>query len=195
MSDFSLTNPLKDCLEACIVAASQRGDTITLTLGDNTTTITLSAGIQKYSNTINYSTGASVSSAGALYLAIAANGPGSTVVTPSTDTTGAAWQKVLTGVNGILSVSSGGTGVTSLPAALMASLPYSASVDYVAGTLVTSGGDLYACIAANGPSTSVAAVTDTTKWAKVILTTATASAAGYMSAADKSLLAGISALS
>lgn len=65
---------------------------------------------------------------------------------------------------------------------------YDATTDYEVGNVVEYNGDLYKCLAANGPSSAVKAPTDASIWAKVILTTATASAAGYMSAADKILV-------
>lgn len=65
---------------------------------------------------------------------------------------------------------------------------YDATTDYEVGNVVLYSGDLYKCLSANGPSSAVKAPTDATVWAKVILTTATTSAAGYMSAADKSAL-------
>ena len=65
---------------------------------------------------------------------------------------------------------------------------YDATTDYEVGNIVLYGGDLYKCLSANGPSSAVKAPTDATVWAKVILTTATQSAAGYMSAEDKTAL-------
>lgn len=65
---------------------------------------------------------------------------------------------------------------------------YDDTTDYEVGNVVEYSGDLYKCITANGPSSAVKAPTDATVWAKVILTTATQSAAGYMSAADKTAL-------
>lgn len=65
---------------------------------------------------------------------------------------------------------------------------YDATTDYEVGNIVLYSGDLYKCITANGPNSAVKAPTDTTAWAKVILTPATTSAAGYMSAADKTEL-------
>lgn len=62
---------------------------------------------------------------------------------------------------------------------------YDATTDYEVGNVVVYSGDLYKCLSANGPSSAVKSPTDATVWAKVILTTATTSAAGYMSAADK----------
>ena len=65
---------------------------------------------------------------------------------------------------------------------------YDATTDYEVGNIVEYSGDLYKCITANGPSSTVKSPTDATVWAKVILTTATQSNAGYMSAADKTAL-------
>ena len=69
---------------------------------------------------------------------------------------------------------------------------YDNATDYEIGNVVLYNGDLYKCLSANGPSSAVKAPTDTTVWAKVILTTATQSAAGYMSAADKTALDNVS---
>lgn len=68
---------------------------------------------------------------------------------------------------------------------------YDNATDYEVGNVVRYSGDLYKCLSANGPSSAVKAPTDATVWAKVILTTATQSAAGYMSGADKTKLDGL----
>ena len=68
---------------------------------------------------------------------------------------------------------------------------YDNTTDYEVGNVVLYSGDLYKCLSANGPSSAVKAPTDATVWAKVILTTATQSAAGYMSATDKIALDGV----
>lgn len=68
---------------------------------------------------------------------------------------------------------------------------YDATTDYEVGNVVLYSGDLYKCISANGPSSSIKDPTDTAIWAKVILTTATTAADGYMSAADKTKLNGL----
>ena len=65
---------------------------------------------------------------------------------------------------------------------------YDNATDYEVGNVVLYSGDLYKCLAANGPSSAVKAPTNTAFWAKVILTTATTSAPGYMSATDKAAL-------
>lgn len=71
---------------------------------------------------------------------------------------------------------------------------YDNATDYEVGNVVLYSGDLYKCLSANGPSSAVKAPTDATVWAKVILTTATTSAAGYMSAEDKKAVDGIASL-
>ena len=71
--------------------------------------------------------------------------------------------------------------------------PYDADVDYTAGMLVCSSGKIYMCTAANGPGSTVAAVTNSLYWAELILTAASSSADGYMSATDKAKLDGITA--
>lgn len=65
---------------------------------------------------------------------------------------------------------------------------YDATTDYEVGNVVLYSGDLYKCLSVNGPSSAIKAPTNSTVWAKVILTTATQSAAGYMSATDKTEL-------
>lgn len=65
---------------------------------------------------------------------------------------------------------------------------YDNATDYEVGNVVLYSGDLYKCLNVNGPSSSVKAPTNTTAWAKIIVSLATQSANGYMSAADKAFI-------
>lgn len=76
----------------------------------------------------------------------------------------------------------------NLSMAVALTIEYNATYDFKSGSICRYNGDLYVALVDNGPGTSVKNPTDATAWAKVILTTATTSDAGYMSAADKTNL-------
>ena len=87
-----------------------------------------------YSASIDYVVGAIVNKGGVLYVSTAINGPGSTVVDPATDTAGTAWRRMMIGVNGVLAVSNGGTGQTSLDSVTVGAAKTLATARNINGT-------------------------------------------------------------
>ena len=110
---------------------------------------------------------------------------------------------VTPGVTGTLGVTNGGTGEMTLPPMLMNALAYSATENYTPGTLVTEADELYVCLTANGPlSTVIAPSADTTStyWSKVVSKTAmdtaiTTAVSSAIAAEDAALMAKIFAQS
>lgn len=132
-------------------------------------------GLESYSATKNYAAGAVVLYNGGLYIAVAANGPASTVAAP---TNPAFWTEFITEAdfNAL-----GFTGITA----------YSTAVDYSVGAVVVNNGELFFCIQANGPSSTVyqpGPGQNTAYWAQIYHNMASAVAAGFMSPADKEKL-------
>ena len=98
---------------------------------------------------------------------------------------------VTPGVTGTLAVGNGGTGETTLPPMLMNALAYSATENYTPGTLVTQSDELFVCLTANGPlSTVIAPSADSTStyWSKVVSKTAMDSAVSAAIAAEDASL-------
>lgn len=106
---------------------------------------------------------------------------------------------VTPGVTGTLGVTNGGTGENTLPPMLMNALAYSATENYTPGTLVTQNDELFVCLTANGPlSTVIAPSADSTStyWSKVVSQTAMDSAvSAAIAAEDASLMSRIFAQS
>ena len=124
-------------------------------------------GVYAYDSNTDYEAGNVVLDAGGLYVANAANGPSSSsVVQPSTDTTGATWKLVRLDL------------ATQIAAGYMSA----ADKTKLDGLISTD---------ATPTAAGYMSAADKTRLDSVILTDATPTAAGYMSGADKTKLDGL----